>query len=457
MNNLHTNFFAKVAAHNLERFHSETIAWLFNSFPLAGKAFICSVYDIPDVDKIMLSDQFCVAEVNQIDIFISFIHNSKKYRIIIENKLKASEHAIDAIKLLKKAKSFDAFSSIFSEKEIAFLERCLRNKVKLSQTEYYYFREKIERDSSVVECKYVYLKPTKINAAIVMEANTKEFQEVTRFIDFEQLNVWDKTIGANPWQTITYSDLLHVINNSSAISTIELAYQKHQHSSDLADCVIANSYLDYLAAYIKEDLNITDFDKNESYAQLDYFKVLFALVKAKFTDPSILFSYSNVMSDKAIFEYVAGGSSNGGMPLFAFYKRIPVGKEFTCFDKTTTHINVGVQVQGDNFKYYVSAENVMYDATKVIDQKMYKAFAEQTLLALDKSQGLKFNSNKTKTFYSRSYKINDFIKGDSEIASPKDIFTVANEIAIKVNSFISNDTTNLVNAALISLPQKVKD
>jgi hypothetical protein len=451
MNNLHTNFFAKVAAHNLERFHSETIAWLFNSFPLARKAFICSVYNIPDVGQVMLSDQFCVAEVNQIDIFISFTHNSKKYQIIIENKLKASEHTIDAFKLLKKAKSFDEYSSIFSEKEIAFLEHCLQNKVKLSQTEYYYFREKIERDSSVVECKYVYLKPTKINAALVMEANKKEFQEVTRFIDFEQLNVWDKTIGANPWQTITYSDLLHVINNSGAIFTIEQAYQKQQHSSDLADCVIANSYLDYLAAYIKEDLNITDFNKNESYAHLDYFKMLFALVKAKFTDPSMLFSYSNVLSDKAIFEYVAGGSSNGGMPLFAFYKRIPVGKEFKCFNTTTTHINVGVQVQGDNFKYYVSSENVLYDKTKVIDQQLYKAFAEQLLFALDKSQGFKFNSNKTKTFFSRSYKINDFIEGDSELASPKDIFTIANEIAIKVNSFISNNTTKLVNSAITSL------
>jgi hypothetical protein len=165
----------------------------------------------------------------------------------------------------------------------------------------------------------------------------------------------------------------------------------------------------------------------------------------------MLFSYSNVLSDKAIFEYVAGGSSNGGMPLFAFYKRIPVGKEFTCFNTTTTHINVGVQVQGDNFKYYVSSENVLYDKTKVIDQQLYKAFAEQLLFALDKSQGFKFNSNKTKTFFSRSYKINDFIEGDSELASPKDIFTIANEIAIKVNSFISNNTTKLVNSAITSL------
>jgi hypothetical protein len=448
MNNLHTNFFAKVAAHNLERFHSETIAWLFNSFPLARKAFICSVYNIPDVGQVMLSDQFCVAEVNQIDIFISFTHNSKKYQIIIENKLKASEHTIDAFKLLKKAKSFDEYSSIFSEKEIAFLEHCLQNKVKLSQTEYYYFREKIERDSSVVECKYVYLKPTKINAALVMEANKKEFQEVTRFIDFEQLNVWDKTIGANPWQTITYSDLLHVINNSGAIFTIEQAYQKQQHSSDLADCVIANSYLDYLAAYIKEDLNITDFNKNESYAHLDYFKMLFALVKVKFTDPSMLFSYSNLMSDKAIFEYVAGGSSNGGMPLFAFYKRIPVGKEFKCFNLTTTYINVGVQVQGDNFKYYVSAENVLYDETKVINQQLYKAFAEQLLFALDESQGYKFNSNKTKTFFSRSYKISDFIESEEKITKPRDIFAIANEIATKVNVFVSNDTARIVQEVL---------
>lgn len=448
MNN--NNFFSVVAGHNLERFHSETIAWLFNSFPSAGKAFICSVYDISDADQIMLSDQFCAAEENQIDIRLSFTYQSNDYKIIVENKLKASEHAINVVKLLKKAKSFDAYSSLLSEKEIVFLEHCLSKEVKLSQTEYYYFREKIWRDSSVVACKYVYLKPTKINAAIVTDAHVKGFEAVTRFIDVDQLNVWDKKIGANPWQTITYSDLLDIITKSGAISAVEQAYQKRQHSSDLADCVIANSYLDYLTVYIKEDLNLADFNKNESYAQLDYFKLLFALVKAKLPDPSMLVSYSDVLSDKAIFEYVEGGSSNGGMPLFAFYKRIPVGKKFTCFNTTTTHINVGVQVQGDSFKYYVSAENALYNETKVIVQSMYKAFAEQTLLALDESQGFKLNTNKTKSFFSRSYKISDFIESDKEkkITKPRDIFSIANEIASKVNLFVSNDTARIVQEVL---------
>jgi hypothetical protein len=448
MNN--NNFFSVVAAHNLERFHSETIAWLFNTYPSAGKAFICAVYDITDADQIFLKEQFCSAEENQIDISLLFTYQSNEYKIIVENKLKASEHAIDAVKLLKKVKSFDAYSTLLSEKEIAFLKNCLQNNVKLSQTEYYYFREKITRNASVVACKYVYLKPTKINANLITDARAKGFEAVTRFIDVDQLNVWDKTIGSNPWQTITYTDLLHLITKSGAIYAVEQAYQKRQHSSDLADCVIANSYLDYLAVYIKEDLNLADFNKNESYAQFDYFKLLFAFVKAKFPNPSLLVSYSNVPSDKAIFEYVEGGSSNGGMPLFAFYKRIPVGKKFTFFNTTTTHINVGVQVQGDSFKYYVSAENALYNETKVIVQSMYKAFAEQTLLALDENAGFKLNSNKTKSFFSRSYKISDFIESDKEkkITKPRDIFSIANEIASKVNLFVSNDTASIVQEVL---------
>ena len=450
MSNLKTSFFTSVAAHNLERFHSETIAWLFNTYPSAGKAFICAVYDFTDSDQILLKDQFCAAEENQIDMRLSFTYQSNDYKIIIENKLKASEHAIDAVKLLKKDKNFDAYNALLSEKEIAFLQHCVDNKVKLSQTEYYYFREKITRDSSVVDCKYVYLKPTKINAAQIRDAHAKEFEAVKRFIDFDQLNVWDKAIGENPWKTITYTDLLHLVTKSGAISTIEQAYQKHQHSSELADCVIANSYLDYLKDFIKEDLNLADFNKNESYAQLDYFKLLFALVKTKLPDPSMLVSYSNVIADKAIFEYIQGGSSNGGMPLFAFYKRIPVGKKFTCFNTTTTHINVGVQVQGDSFKYYVSAENALYNETKVIVQSMYKAFAEQTLLALDESQGFKLNTNKTKSFFSRSYKISDFIESDKEkeITKPRDVFSIANEIATKVNVFVSNDTARIVQVVL---------
>jgi hypothetical protein len=161
----------------------------------------------------------------------------------------------------------------------------------------------------------------------------------------------------------------------------------------------------------------------------------------------LLVSYSNVLTDKAIFEYIEGGSSNGGMPLFACYKRIPVGNNFTFFNKPTAYINVGVQVQGDNFKYYVSAENALYNETTVIDPS-YKDFATKTLLALDENAGFKLNANKTKTFFSRSYKISDFIESDEKITKPRDIFAIANEIATKVNVFVSNDTARIVQEVL---------
>lgn len=454
------NFFESVAHHNLERFHSETIAWLFNSFPLAGKAFIMAVYPtISSVDEIDLTADFCAAEENQIDIRLSFTYLTNDYKIIVENKLKASEHAIDAVKLLKKDKSFDAFISILSAKEITFLNYCLRNKVKLSQTEYYYFREKITRESSVVECKYVYLKPSRIDTSFLNDSRATIFKGIVNFMSFDELNIWNKAIGDNPWMTMTYSDLLGFITKSGVVINFEEVLQhklnQNNQSLEFVNIIIANSYLEYLKNYIKENVNIENFNANERYAYLDYFKLLFGLVKSSIHDPTVLASYSRFISSDSIYEYIQAGSSNGGMPLFAFYKRIPVGKEFTCFNTNTTHIAVGVQIQGDNFKYYVSAENVLYDETIVIDQQTYKKFAEQTLLALDTSLGFKFNSNKTKTFFSRSYKIKDFIEDKKSIDNPRDIFSVAKEISIKVNLFIKNDTSKIVQDMTQKLISKI--
>ena len=76
--------------------------------------------------------------------------------------MKASEHKIEAQKLLKKDKGFDEYSLQLKKDEIKFL---LHEEVKLSQTEYYYFREKMERkeNNNYEYCRYVYLKPSRVD------------------------------------------------------------------------------------------------------------------------------------------------------------------------------------------------------------------------------------------------------------------------------------------------------
>ena len=98
----YNSFFESVAHHNLERFHSETIAWIFNTFPDTAKNFIKSIHtDISSIREIELNNQYCWAESNQIDILLKYSYDSKNYQIIIENKIKASEHKIEAEKLKK--------------------------------------------------------------------------------------------------------------------------------------------------------------------------------------------------------------------------------------------------------------------------------------------------------------------------------------------------------------------
>lgn len=445
------SFFESVAHHNLERFHSETIAWIFKTFPNSAKNFIKSIHkDISSIEEIKLElhNEFCWAELNQIDILLKYSYNSKNYQIIIENKMKASEHKIEAQKL-KKGKSFEEYSMQSNEHKIE-AEKLLQIG-KLSQTEYYYFREKMGKkieDLNYDYCRYVYLKTSRVNHKDFTKKLKNDFDLLG--IDFEKLNTWNKKLGDNPWITITYEELIETIKNNEAVN------DKQQLNENI---IIANAYINFIEDNIKEEVYLDDFNKNKEYARFDYFKLLFALVKTKFRDVSILHSFSDDNRQNSIYEYIEAGSSNGGMPLFAFYKKIPLTDTFNFFKPKQEFINIGIQVQGENFKYYVSADD--YDNTVIIPNKTpnnYGVFVKEILkrvtedsLITDcvkvkvdfsnyKNEG--FNANTTKSFYSRSYKIKNFI--ESEDGKNRNIFDVANEISERVNHFVNFDISTII-------------
>lgn len=486
------SFFESVAHHNLERFHSETIAWIFKTFPNSAKNFIKSIHtDISSIEEIELElNKYCWAELNQIDILLKYSYNSKNYQIIIENKMKASEHKIEAQKLLKKAKlklgsPFDEYSPQLNDQEIKFLN--FGKEVKLSQTEYYYFREKLERAEQIVDfeinndkpsfeanpnlvlkkyiservsttqaavktknecivflnenindqyCRYVYLKPSRVDIKDFKNKLKNDF-DFEKF-DFKQLNEWNEKLGENPWITITYEKLFEIIEDFECKVAFnnELALQEN--------FVIARAYLNFIRDNIKEKVHLDDFNENKEYARFDYFKFLFELVKSK-------------LDKSTIYEYIQAGSSNGGMPLFAFYKKIPLTDTFNFFKPKQEFINIGIQVQGENFKYYVSADD--YDNTVIITNKtdnsygefvkeILKRVTEDSLITdyvkvkvdFSKYKNEGFNANTTKSFYSRSYKIKDFV----DTKKPRDIYEIAKEILEKVNHFINFDITNSI-------------
>lgn len=491
-------FFKSVAHHNLERFHSETIAWIFNTFPDTAKNFIKSIHEgITSVENIKLDKKCCWAELNQIDILLKYSYNSKNYQIIIENKMKASEHKIDAKKLLK-GKHFDEYSVQLNEDEIKFL---LNEEVKLSQTEYYYFREKMERAEQIVDfelkkdkqsfdanpnlvlkkyitdiefstskkpnkknsteflnknfekfnknyCRYVYLKPSKINEEKFKNNNS----DLKIDFDFKQLNTWNKQLSKNPWVTITYTQLINTIQKSGAIEKSEQALERYSklkiEKKCIEDIIIANSYINFIQDNIKEEVNLDDFNENKEYARFDYFKLLFALVKA-----------NKISSKDQIDEYIEAGSSNGEMPLFAFYKNIELDEKYTFYYSNkkvvkNPKINVGIQIQGENFKYYVSSDD--YDNTVINTSETANNYGDFVKLVLNEitkdweSKNEKifatdkgFHPNKTKTFYSRSYKIKNFIVNDQQ-EKKRDIFDIANEILEKVNHFVNFDISTII-------------
>ncbi len=421
-----TNFFESVAHHNLERFHSETIAWIFNTFPDAAKAFIIKINAHHKINNDEIQNIKCEAEIRQIDIKLEYTIAGVPHFIIIENKLKTTEHKIPYKVWVKE------LSEIVSRD---FLRRHIESEMEISQTEYYYLREMNKFPDN--KSQFIYLMPNIVNPNNVEISKIKS--EMKGLYDFEKLNFWTFSI-ANPWITINYKDFVDSIGNNNFFE-----------SNNNQNKIIAIGYLNYIKSdAFSKYIDIENFNNNV-FGRFEYFKLLFAIVKSKFQDKSILNTISNDNEEYSIYEYIQAGSSNGGLPLFAFYKRVFIGNKLPFFKEFNNYINIGIQVQGNNLKYYISADNSEYNTVTVVDQPSYKLFVERILLSFDDNLNLKFHTNKSKSFFSRSYKIDGFV----DDKNPRDIFSIAKEISIKVNLFIKNDTSKLVQTVTQELFSKI--
>ena len=381
-----SNFFESVDKYNLERFHSECLAWVFSNYHDCTKEFICKVKNIANRKKYNIEIIKVLSEVDNIDIKIEYKINNKVESIIIENKIKSTEHFI-------------------------------KDK---SQTEYYYDNHKDGNTIFVYLTKYILKRDEVIK---IHKISAKDLDSI-RF-DFKKQNIWRKT-EINPWITISYEDLSKIFEKNRPITL--------SNSN-----VIFNEYIDYIVNWKCNASDYLHFNSAASILTIDkngfnylYYTLLFHLLLAKLEKGSSkILDYYNYETNRgnlsSFFYYFKNGSANSSDPLFAFFRRIKIDKVTRKYFKITNtnmctdfdYINVGIQMQGDTIKYYTSIDDKDYDYVTTTDRDKYMEYSKKTffkediLKKISKNFSLfKSNNCKTKTFYSKSFQFKDFEKND---------------------------------------------
>jgi hypothetical protein len=381
---MNTNFFSSVDKHNIERFHSECISWIFDNYNNIAIKFISSITKEEDIKIISVK-----TEQNYIDIEIRYQCNGAKKKLIIENKIKSTEHFINGY----------------------------------SQTEHYYNREPENKN-----VKFVYLTRYLLHRNQITKTHniSQELDEIE--FDFSKQNVWRNKVVINPWTTMSYETLFNIFKDNSP---------SKKSKSD----IILNEYIDYLEKWNYNSEKYLKFKKEingdtQGYNYL-YFTLLFnlLLVKIKKEKLNILNYYpypntyklDNIENCDAFYYYFKSGSANSSYPLFAIFKRIKLNEYDKTLFKilksnkkivTIEYLNIGIQVQGDVAKYYTSIDDEYYDYVTTIDSKEYmkycdKYFEDEILKKISVNfKSEKPNNCKTKTFYSRSFNMKEFETND---------------------------------------------
>jgi hypothetical protein len=326
-----------------------------------------------------------LSEVDNIDIKIEYKINNKVESIIIENKIKTTEHFID----------------------------------NQSQTEYYYNKKNDNNTIFVYLTKYVLKRDEIIKHHKLSE---KDLNSIN--YDFEKQNIWRN--DDNPWITISYEDLHKIFKTNRALS---------RGNSD----AIFNEYIDYISKWKCKASDYLYFKSSKSKNATEtsgsnflYYTLLFHLLLAKLKKSSykILYYYSiddEIDDYSSFFYYFKSGSANSPDPLFAFFKRIKIDKVsrkyFEILNnkkcKKIDFMNVGIQMQGDTIKYYTSIDDKDYDYVTTTDKDKYMEYSKKTFFKKDilkkisnKFSITKSNNCKTKTFFSKSFHFEDFDKKD---------------------------------------------
>ena len=194
-----TDFFGCVAKHNLERFHSECIVWAFNNSTEMLKRFIKKTTQNPDLN---IEDAQAFSETSDIDILIYYKSEGNNYLIHVENKVKANEGKKKITKSTLANLNLSKDLTIAKFKETFNLKRNY-----LSQTEYYYLRDKskiTDRITEVLRKCAIELKTTKYSWSYVY------LMPALEMTTDNSRNTWGESFDKpNPWINLSYADIFN--------------------------------------------------------------------------------------------------------------------------------------------------------------------------------------------------------------------------------------------------------
>jgi len=345
---METKFFTSVAKHDLERFHSECLAWLFNTKPspnIYAVEFIKLVLNNLEVSVVFTHVE---TEVNQLDLVLFYLlEGEEEYRaIIIENKVKATEGTKKiATGLIRGTKVDKEWNSIKEEYKL----KCDVESFEFSQTEYYFLRsfdavfdfEKSVNSSThhvaKENCKWIYLIPAKVLPAFLVDC------QLNFDYDFKKFNNWRDEFGDNPWDTYSYIELSQKflpVSNNAIIND--------------PDKILARAYVEFI------DFKFSEFEDHlkgqfKSYAPTnfgayEYFRVLKASLEKKGIKNDII---------KELNTWP--GSSNNGEPILDIIIKndIIIQESSKIYLKGNKEeiFNIGLQLQGHKLKIFIAAKD----------------------------------------------------------------------------------------------------
>jgi hypothetical protein len=421
-----TSFFKDVARHNLERFHSECLAWLFNNeHEIANQVIRMLLTKFEGYDPLVeVKFKYAFTEVQQLDLVLYFRTHGVNKAVIIENKIKSSEGS----KVLS-AQEEIAWNSEFKAGHI------------FSQTEYYHLRPSARKNfreegmnltlDSTLEGIMIY--DTKIfsttksqeikllkgyeNWILIQKENCFPIflipakweeriknQDYLKDINLEQYNTWREAgLDKNPWKTASYRELVDTCQSAEKTSIEE-------------NQILVNSYLSHLN-HMSLNYHTAMNAQFEAYAPskfgaYEYFKLLAAAMKTKMQgeNPNL---FVNITPRP--------GSSKSGDPILDICLKEGIKLKFTKANlDPNTLFNIGIQVQGEKVKIFIAAAE--YEEVEIKDKEDKNKYAIeffQLLKGTNKdgdSHGLIIGDRKNcqVVFNSKSYQLKESLsKGKS--------------------------------------------
>lgn len=360
-----TDFFGCVAKHNLERFHSECIVWAFNNSTEMLKRFIKKTTQNPDLN---IEDAQAFSETSDIDILIYYKSEGNNYLIHVENKVKANEGKKKITKSTLANLNLSKDLTIAKFKETFNLKRNY-----LSQTEYYYLRDKskiTDRITEVLRKCAIELKTTKYSWSYVY------LMPALEMTTDNSRNTWCESFDKpNPWINLSYADIFNCmpdVPDNIIFSEYKAHLEKEFISSHKCIITIKDHKVDIKNDTLSsKNLNLVLDEEEEttildaSGMQIHFLKLKDSLTK--FCDDEIDKKY------KFEIEFLTETGNNGGYLIEAYSVIKLENPNPYIFEKTNPiDFRIGFQFEQNEkdegkFKFYFA--DLLYEPKLIINEK----------------------------------------------------------------------------------------